>query len=239
MNVPVDDTDIFTYTAEELTDRLSELDIVPQLILNLSVKPDPIDRLLLDTFPTASVINNTQTSEQSGKPSDRIVTRKLRPDRLDILEESVDLVVINLPDARYDLSTVIAECRRVLRHSGILMFVVIGSDSSLISNLRLPIIGAYEIISIGDELSNHGYAKSVFDAERKGYKKAELVDIYRELEECGCLQCASSSEDNFLSLVQQVEGNELPNSASLTLELIFGIAWNDAESPQSVDVQFH
>ena len=106
---------------------------------------------------------------------------------------STDMVCSNLAlSGSPDLPAVLAECRRVLRHGGVLMLSVLGPDSLVELRAAWQSVDGYphvhpfpDMHDVGDALVGAGFSDVVVDVERLTVEFHGFMEMLRELRAAG------------------------------------------------------
>jgi malonyl-CoA O-methyltransferase len=159
-------------------------------------------------------------------------------ERLPIRSGSVDMLWSNLAfQWAGDLTTVFAECQRVLRPGGLLMFTTFGPDT--LKELRKASDGDGKIHvnrfidmhDIGDMMIGAGFADPVMDMEYLTLTYADVRTLMRELKAIGAHNIAAGRDRGLTGkrVLKEIElryetfrqDGRLP----ATFEVIYGHAW--------------
>jgi malonyl-CoA O-methyltransferase len=159
-------------------------------------------------------------------------------ERLPIRSGCVDMLWSNLAfQWAIDLTAVFAECQRVLRPGGLLMFTTFGPDT--LKELRKASDGDGKIHvnrfidmhDIGDMMIGAGFADPVMDMEYLTLTYADVRTLMRELKAIGAQNVAAGRKRGLTGrgLLRQIElrYESFRQDARLpaTFEVIYGHAW--------------
>ncbi len=189
----------------ELADRLLEhLDPIrrtPATVLDLGAATGHVRRRLERRYPRARVLSVDASAALLGAGRRRGLRRLLggdllacaEPGALPLPSACVDLVCCNLALAwAADPERALRECRRVLRHEGLIVLCVPGPDT--LAELRAawrsvdpwPHLHEFpDMHDLGDALVRAGFSDVVVDAERLRVEFEDFDGLLRELRATG------------------------------------------------------
>jgi len=159
--------------------------------------------------------------------------------RLPFSDRSFDLVVSNLALQWCEPDRFFAECRRVLRPGGLLLFTSFGPDT--LTELRaawgkvdrnIHVHDFSDMHDLGDALVHARFADPVMDAERLTVTYAGVEDLMRDLKGIGAHNAASSraagltGKLRFARFRSEYESNRRADGLlPATFEVVYGHAW--------------
>ena len=159
-------------------------------------------------------------------------------ERLPIRSASIDMLWSNLAfQWAKDLTVVFAECQRILRPGGLLMFTTFGPDT--LKELRMASAGDGKIHvnrfidmhDIGDMMIGAGFADPVMDMEYLTLTYADVHSLMRELKAIGAHNVAAgrtrglTGKNALKEIERRYETVRRDDRLPATFEVIYGHAW--------------
>lgn len=163
---------------------------------------------------------------------------------LPFADRSLDLIVSNLTLQWCEPDRVFAECRRVLRPGGLLLFTTFGPDT--LKELRAAWQAAdrqvhvhdfTDMHDLGDALLRAQLADPVMDAERLTLTYTEIGELLRDLKGIGAHNAAVARHGGltgkarfarFRAAYEQLRGTD--GRLPATYEVVYGNAWAPSEA---------
>ncbi len=238
-----------------LLDHLEGLRIAPQRILVLGGAAGLLQAPLSEQFPAATLLYAdpvagllAQLPQRSRLQRWLGVARDPQriaclPSRLPLRNGSVDLVLALGVLGWEDPGAVFAEMRRVLRGDGLLMFHALGPDTlrewrsalhaarPAIDPLGRSVLRLMDMHDLADAASHAGLASPVVDMEHLTVHYPTLASLLADLRASGgnALRerprglMTPRQRDRLAAKLEQLRG---PEGLPMTLEAIYGHAWN-------------
>lgn len=159
-------------------------------------------------------------------------------ERLPIRSASVGMIWSNLAfQWAGDLTTVFAECRRVLRPGGLLMFTTLGPDTlkelraASASDGRIHVNRFTDMHDIGDMMIGAGFADPVMDMEYLTLTYVDVRSLMRDLKQLGAHNVAvgrnrgMTGKRTLREMEARYESFRRDQRLPATFEVIYGHAW--------------
>lgn len=238
--------------AERMLERLQYIRLDPRVVLDLGAATGATSVRLAGRYPKARVLAlDTHPALLRQRPRLGLRRRRLpgllaEPRALPLRDACVDLVFSNLLLASCtDPALVFAECQRVLRPGGVLLFSSLGPDT--LSELRRsapdalgydPVHPFIDMHDLGDAMLKARFADPVVDMERLTLTYADLDGVFADLQGLGATNARRDRPRGLLTprrlqrlrqaCRMQVHGERLP----VSVEVIQGHAWASADPVQ-------
>jgi len=231
--------------ARGLIERMSPLQLAPELIIDAGSGTGDVARRLRKKFPRSRIVSLDCSSGmlRAAKRAQRIFrpTRLIQADAraLPMFDGSVDLITANLllpwlgePDRA------LTEARRVLKPERPFVFSSLGPDSFRELRDAWRSIGIGENVQtfldmhdLGDALVRAGFRDPVLDVERLTVTYGSFATLWWELRHSGSgnalrgRQKGLSTPRRFRKMEQAFRRAQPGGPIGLTLELVYGHAW--------------
>ena len=235
-------------SGSELGERLLFLQDMPETIIQLGRRSDSLTNLLQSNFPNASVrtihdFDNAATGVEEGQISEF--------EQLPAENDSAALVVSNLSALSNLPENLFAECYRMLRDNGVLLFSMFGSGSfqeliKACKNVGIEQIHQQlpEMHAVGDLLLSNGYTNPVVDIDNQHATFEDVHDLVSKLNQSHPYSMLVRNANQLTSkrvqseLTEQFKQIGQSNKITITLEIIYGIAWKKHFDPFTAHVHF-
>lgn len=240
------------HVADELMERIEDLEISPARILDLGSGTGYLTRMIVERFPGAEVfaldISPAMARRSAGAAPGCATCADA--ERVPFRADTFDLVVSNMTLQWCDFESVFGEARTVLAPGGLLLFSTVGPDTLM--ELRESWRAADEVPHVHDFVDMHhlgdallalGFENPVLDIDRINLTYPDVGLLLRDLKTLGVVNARSARARGLLgrrryaALIDAYEAfrdpaGELPS----TWEVVYGHAWFPA--PGSVRVAF-
>jgi malonyl-CoA O-methyltransferase len=191
-----------------LVERLTLMRLEPKTVLDLGCGTGRLTYILMKRYPQVQVVGVDLAPAMLQAARHRTPwawpwqrrTQWLAADaeRLPLADASCDLIVSNLMLQWCNPDTVFAECRRLLRPGGLLLFTTFGPDT--LKELRAAWQAAdggvhvhdfIDMHDLGDALLRARFADPVMDVERLTLTYTDVQSLMRDLKAIGAHNAAS------------------------------------------------
>ena len=235
-------------SGSELGERLLFLQDIPETIIQLGGRSDSLTNLLQSNFPNASIrtihdFGNAATGVEEGQISEF--------EQLPAKNDSAALVVSNLSALSNHPENLFAECYRMLRDNGVLLFSMFGSGSfqeliKACKNVGIEQIHQQlpEMHAVGDLLLSNGYTNPVVDIDNQQATFEDVHDLVSKLKQSYTYSMLVRNPNQLSSkrvqseLTEQFKEIGQSNKITITFEIIYGIAWKKHFDPFTAHVHF-
>ncbi len=169
-------------------------------------------------------------------------------EKLPLLDDTVDLIFANLILPWCDPQGLFQEAARVLCDGGLMLFSTVGPDT--FQEIRRAWMGIDEHIHVhgfldmhdlGDTAVRSGLTEPVMDIDRFQLTYQNREQLFEDLRATGATNMAFgrrtqlTSPGRWESFCGQLEACRVEGSLSISIELVFGLAWGLASSTKPND----
>jgi malonyl-CoA O-methyltransferase len=237
--------------ADRMLERLDYIRLEPRLVLDLGAGTGYAIDGLQRRFRGARVLA-LDFAEGMLHQARRRGSWRRRPEclcadaeHLPLADGTVDLIFSNATfQWCNDLARTFAECARVLRPGGLLLFSTFGPDT--LKELRAAwstvdghphVSGFIDMHDIGDTLLRARLADPVMDAERLTLTYERVADLMRDLKQLGASNAANARPRGLtgrrrLAAVEAAyEAQRAAGRLPATYEVVYGLGWAPLQRP--------
>lgn len=239
-----------------LLERLAWLELAPQLVVDAGCGTGRALPLLQQQFPDAAIVGidcSVAMLQIAGARSGNGLLAGADIAALPFAAHSVDLLLANLvlPWVT-DPVAVLAECRRVLSPSGLLLLSATGPAT--LQELRrawrsvdddVHVHAQLDMQTLGDLVMQAGLRDPVLDVEHVALQYSSPARLHAELQALGAGNAAPGRRSSLTGKARFGKYEQAlraaagtPDGVSVTLELIFLQAWGDVQVA-APEPQFH
>ncbi|WXT99540.1 MAG: Malonyl-[acyl-carrier protein] O-methyltransferase [Catillopecten margaritatus gill symbiont] len=229
--------------ARRLDTKLEVISSNAKVILDLGAGTGLLSQNLLNRFENSQLICLDFAQESlKNNPA----THKLCADanHLPLADNSVDIVISNLmmqwcPNLKH----LFAECHRVLKNDGLILFSTFGPDTlkelkkswSVVDDT--PHVNTFiDMHDIGDQLLQNGFQSPVMEMETLTLTYETAIDLLKDLKAIGAQTVDTRSKsltgkDKFQSMIKMYESYRTNGKLPATYEVVYGHAWKRINAP--------
>jgi len=223
--------------ALRLSEKLNVIAISPEVVIDLGAGTGLLSSKLSQKLPNAQLIcvDFAQQSLQSN-PSQHKVCADAH--QLPFADKSIDFIASNLMMQWCpDLKILFAECHRVLKPGGLMLFSTFGPDT--LKELKRswsvvdsePHVNTFtDMHDIGDQMLQSGFNSPVMEMETLTLTYDKVVDLMRDLKGIGAQTVRNRSKAltgkmKFSKMIEMYEAYRKEGKLPATYEVIYGHAW--------------
>lgn len=208
---------------KQLLERLEWMILKPNIILDIGCGIGDVAKELTKHAAEVIAVDLSDAMLQYAKQTnDNIHWLCADAIKLPFQNNTIDLITANLflPWCS-NVPAFLAECHRVLRPEGLIVFTSLGPDTlKELNSVSLSLPYFIDMHNVGDELIHAGFRDPVLDVEQYTMTYRDEKKLFAELQDTGMIFEAVNSMD-----LQPNEG-----VFSLTFEVIHGHAWKNQDS---------
>ncbi|MDC9714672.1 MAG: malonyl-ACP O-methyltransferase BioC [Gammaproteobacteria bacterium] len=217
-------------------------------ILDLGAGTGLLSQFLLTRFPNSKIICLDFAQEAL---RNNLIDYKLCADanHLPLANNSVDIVISNLMMQWCgDLSQLFAECHRVLKNDGLMLFSTFGPDTlkelkkswAVVDN-ETHVNTFIDMHDIGDQLLQNSFQAPVMEAETLTLTYQSVTHLLRDLKSIGAQTVSARSKSltgkgKFQSMIKMYESYRQNDKLPATYEVIYGHAWKRTREVGSIPI---
>jgi malonyl-CoA O-methyltransferase len=235
---------------QRLLERLELIRLQPTMIMDLGSATGDLSTGLFKQYPKARLI----ALDSAPAMLEQLQTRKpwLRKlysicadaEQLPLADASCDMIISNLTlHWCNDPAQVFAECWRVLKPQGLLLFSTYGPDtlrelrqSWAAADQQIHVHAFMDMHDLGDSLVRTQFADPVMDAERLTVTYPNVRALLQELKNLGAVNAATgrsrglTGKHRFNTMLSAYHSLQHQGLIPVTLEVAYGHAWKPEKS---------
>ncbi len=244
--------DEHAFLQKEVAARLdAKLDVISSgadVVLDLGAGTGLLSQCLLQRFPDSKLIclDFAQESLKNNPSKNKLCADA---DHLPLADGSVDIVVSNLMMQWCpDLNQLFAECHRVLKNNGLILFSTFGTDtlkelkkSWAVVDDKTHVNAFVDMHDVGDQLLQNGFQSPVMEAEVLTLTYQHVTDLLKDLKGIGAQTVSARSKsltgkNKFQSMIQMYESYRQDGKLPATYEVVYGHAWARANDLGNIGI---
>jgi malonyl-CoA O-methyltransferase len=242
--------------ADNLLESLDVIKITPQIILEIGAATGYCATALAQRYPRAPILLLDYSPAMLG-----YARRKLRrwrsreryvggsAEKLPLANGSIDFIFSSLTfHWCNDLDTVFAECIRVLKPNGLLLFSSLGPDT--LRELRdawssvdsSPHVNMFiDMHDVGDALIRAGFASPILECDKIIVNYDRVDALMRDLRRTGSANSISGRKKNFSTrrdfahMVKTYESFRVDSKLPATFEVVYAHGWKPERGSRAQD----
>ncbi|KAA0446088.1 MAG: malonyl-ACP O-methyltransferase BioC [Candidatus Thioglobus sp.] len=235
--------------AERLDAKLGVIAANSAIILDLGAGTGLLWQKLQNRYPDAQIIclDFAQEALKINQSKHKICADA---NKLPLADNSVDIIASNLMlQWCVDSEAVFAECSRVLKNNGLLLFSTFGPDT--LKELRKSWAAVddkkhtadfIDMHDIGDKLLQCGFSAPVMESEQLTLTYQNATDLLKDLKSIGAQTVAGrhnslTGKNKFQTMLKMYESYRTNGKLPATYEVIYGHAWKKTNQLSDVAIQ--
>lgn len=216
-----------------------------------------LSQLVLKEWPDSVVIGIDESESMLARAKRRLSNnnfsaRMSRLDQMPIESDSIDLIVSNQCHSSYPPESFFAECKRLLKPGGVMLFSMLGvttfreltESASNVGDFTLD-FNFPDMHNIGDLLLAAEFMNPVVDIDKVTFTFHDIDSLLRNVE-CVSTFCIFTPQtlmnqiDSIQTRLEQAyfEDFEINGKLLLSVESVYGICWKKSELPGTIKVDF-
>lgn len=244
--------DTYAFVQKEVATRLNrKFEVIAPnstLVLELGAGTGLLSRQLSQRFTNAKLICLDFAHQTLlNNPSDAKICADAN--HLPLANNSVDIVISSLMMQWCpDLKTLFAECHRVLKNNGLILFATFGPDTlkelkkswSVVDD-KPHVNNFKDMHDIGDEMLQNGFQSPVMEMENIILTYQNTTDLLKDLKGIGAQTVENRSKsltgkNKFQLMLQMYESYRKNGKLPATFEVIYGHAWKKTHTLGAITV---
>lgn len=168
----------------ELLSRLDWMRLDPKVIIDLGCGPGEITQLLKKRYAKSLVIAIDLNEKMLDYASHQMqIPHCVCSDAvtLPFANQTIDFIVANMLLPWTDLSSVLSECRRILKPEGLFLFTSLGPDTLKDCDIHFDLPQRLDMHDIGDELLRLRFADPILDVDHYTISYKQRNQMMQEL----------------------------------------------------------
>ncbi len=238
--------------ASRLVDRLQYMNVQPNKIIDLGCGTGYVAELLSQKYQHAEITGVDSSADRISQLTKKALSnvKAVQADvaSLPFADASVDMIISSgLLHWLNDIESCLAECRRVLKPNGLLLFATLGPTTlqelknSFLSVDRKAVHDFCDMHDVGDVLLSLQFSDPVMDSEVVTFLYENVAELFQDLTKTGSQNTQVARAKGLLTrnrlraMKQYYRQHYLDEDQCVaTFEVVYGHAWGPVKAKQQV-----